>query len=387
VSGLTFAELRAANVSRIPVFKNARGEFSHAKPGSGSGARCGFNPAMARVRLISDKTGIEWTDATWNPIRARNRATAKVGHFCIHVSEGCRNCYAERMQPRFGNPIRYAAQDRDKIQLFLDEKVLAAPLRWREPRRIFVCSMTDLFLEDHPDEWIDRIFAVMALCPWHKPQVLTKRPERMRAYMRPGKAVALAAEAFEMTIRGIYADPESRIGTGVMLVGDIAHLRDWPLPNVWLGVSVEDQATADERIPILLKTPAAIRFLSIEPMLGSVDLRRWIHEIPADNDGDRIGHNGGLFSRIDWLIVGGESGPGARPMHPGWARSLRDQCVAAGVPFFFKQWGEWCPSEAEEQPVYRSEYRHLGGSVHAHRIGKKAAGRMLDGRTWDEFPA
>src|SRR3990167_1499279 len=124
-------------------------------------------------------TGIEWTDATWNPIRARNKDTDGVGHFCEHVSEGCRNCYAERMQPRFGNPIRYAAQDREKVELFLDEEVLTAPLRWRKPRMIFVCSMTDLFADFVPDDWIDRVFDVM-LQTDHKYQVLTKRAERMR---------------------------------------------------------------------------------------------------------------------------------------------------------------------------------------------------------------
>ena len=132
---------------------------------------------------MADGSKIEWCDSSWNPIRARNRETGGVGHYCVHVSEGCRNCYAERMQPRFRNPIRYAAQDREKVDLFLDEKTLTQPLHWRKPRHVFVCSMTDLFLDDHLDEWIDCVFAVMALAPQHVYQVLTKRPERMREYL------------------------------------------------------------------------------------------------------------------------------------------------------------------------------------------------------------
>ena len=263
---------------------------------------------------MGDHTGIEWTDATWNPIRG-----------CSRVSEGCRHCYAERVAARFsgpGLPYEGLAVMRDgeprwtgKTQMIW--KHLEDPLRWRRPRRIFVNSMSDLFHEDLAPDWIGRIFAIMAAAPQHTFQILTKRPRRMHGF-----------------VAGPSSDPKAaNIG--------------WPLPNVWLGVSAENQATADERIPLLLETPAAVRFVSAEPLLGAIDL---------DVHGPEL----------DWLIVGGESGPGARPMQPEWARSLRDQCVDAGVAFFFKQWGE---------------HDELG-----LRVGKKRAGRLLDGREWNEFP-
>lgn len=299
---------------------------------------------------MGDKSKIEWTDATWNPIRARNRETGKAGHFCIHVSDGCKHCYAERMQPRFGNPVRYAAQDFAKVELFLDEKALTQPLRWRRPRRVFVCSMTDLFLEGVPDEWIKQIWEVMERAHQHTFQVLTKRSFRMKGWIETCWAT------------------------------------DKPVPNVWCGVSVEHDGFVI-RLRDLAETQAAVRFASLEPLLGPLDLAgdTWI-----DGDWRR------LVDYLDWVIVGGESGPGARPMHPDWARELRDQCVAAGTAFHFKQFGEWAwiedrtYSEAEHDastlwPGAKVEHHSCGRT--AVKIGKKRAGRMLDGRTWDEFPA
>ena len=355
---------------------------------------------------MADGTKIEWTDATWNPIRARNRETGGVGHYCVHVSEGCRNCYAERMQPRFRNPIRYAAQDREKVNLFLDRKTLEQPLRWREPRMVFVCSMTDLFLEDHPDEWIDAVFAVMALCPQHTFQVLTKRPERMREYMASidngdgARLEGLRNALIEYMAQKIYYQ---RTGEDPLMWLAV----NLPLPNVWLGVSTENQAAANRRIPPLLDTPALVRFVSAEPLLGPADLTFYMSEFETDN-------NGPTYPGLDWIIVGGESGPGARPMHPDWARSFRDQCQGAGVPFFFKQWGEWVDyrqigSTGWEQETYRDDGRALirGSLFHRGRpmfdgrswptkpmdkgvllvrAGKRRAGRHLDGRVWDERP-
>ncbi len=369
---------------------------------------------------MADKTSIEWTDATWNPIRARNRETGRIGHFCIHASEGCRHCYAERRQPRFQNPVRFAAQDQDKVELFLDEKVLLQPLRWRKPRKVFPCSMTDMFGEWVPDEWLDRIFAVMALCPQHNFQVLTKRSGRMQKYCsNPNTPRRVARFILDEAIEnpklflienwpvitlGKADDPDDVIS-------------DWPLPNVWLGVSVEDQKTADARIPDLLVTPAAVRFLSCEPLLGPVDLT-WIAQPNEDADGvidallgcnwverpgddyrpTRPGHEGRRMGRwvvsgsddiianrkIDWIICGGESGPGARPMHPDWARSLRDQCEDAGVPFLFKQWGEWVSvSEVEGA----GEHFQFDDYATVRNVGKKRAGRLLDGREHNGFPA
>ena len=259
---------------------------------------------------------IEWTDATWTPIRARNLETGKTGWHCQHVSPGCEHCYSETLNRRIGSGLAFKPGHIKDVDVFLDAKMLAAPLRWRAPRRIFVCSMTDLFGEWVPDEWIDDIFAVMISQPQHQFQVLTKRPERMRRYVhRLYEALALADEELKC-----------------------------PAPNIWLGVSVENQARADERIPLLLETPAAVRFISAEPLLGPLDLLH--RESCGDCDpcyGGRpdqcaVGsYFVGLLGGLSWVIVGGESGPGKRPVDLAWLRSIRDQCLAAGVPLFVKQ--------------------------------------------------
>ena len=282
---------------------------------------------------MSDDTAIEWTDATWNPVRG-----------CSRVSEGCRNCYAERVAARFSGPgmpyeglatIGKSGPHWTGEVRFIGEH-LADPLRWRKPRRIFVNSMSDLFHERLSNEDIAAVFGVMAKAHWHTFQVLTKRAARMR-------------EWFSWAAGGRHVWPEAqRHPFPKWAITGEAPPSAWPLRNVWLGVSVENQEAADERIPHLLATPAAVRFLSVEPMLGPIQLAK----VPGFN---RMG----LDLSNWWVICGGESGPGARTMDVGWALALRDQCRAAGVPFFFKQWGG---------------------------INKKAAGRELDGRTWDETP-
>lgn len=345
---------------------------------------------------MGDKTAIEWCDATWTPIRARNKATGKLGHHCEHVSEGCRKCYAEKMNLRLGTGLAFKPGHRGDIEIFLDEKMLQVPLRWKKPRKIFVCSMTDLFADFVPDEWIDSVFAVMALCPQHTFMVLTKRARRMRDHLRA------------------LGDDLERINYAAQPFVD--YRRDypgvWPLPNVWLGVSVEDQAAANERIHELRFTPAAKRFVSAEPLLGPVDLTHLNDCGTVATDvlrGIRIEPQTGTAidseprAPIDWVIVGGESGPGARPMPPDWARSLRDQCAAAEVPFFFKQWGAWHPFAAEDggrydglitwphdntlAPGLRSKFaiQEAHGQFFA-RLGKKRAGARLDGREHREFP-
>jgi protein gp37 len=299
---------------------------------------------------MTDNTSIEWTDATWNPIGG-----------CTRVSEGCRNCYAEVMAARFSKPGQWGhglaeivrrpdgtTDHRWTGNVVLHEGALDRPLRWQQPRRIFVNSTSDLFHEEAPDEWIDLVFAVMALAPRHTFQVLTKRPERARAYL--------------------LANPGIRIRSQMpSIAGPLPVIEmDWPLPNVWLGTSVEDRATADARIPHLLATPAAVRFVSAEPLLGPVDLTRITEAEPAcpggtsvcgwyldalagdawdDENGALTGEYRGTYgnARLDWVIVGGESGPGARPMNPDWARSLRDQCSAANVAFFMKQMAKKAP--------------------------------------------
>lgn len=366
------------------------------------------------------KTKIEWCDTVWNPVTG-----------CTKVSQGCKHCYAERLANRFWGERKFT-----DVQVHPER--LEDPLKWRKPRRVFVNSMSDLFHKDVPFGFIDQVFGVMARATDHQFLVLTKRPARMRYFCNH------------------YFNPQD--------------LAPYPLLNVWLGVSCEDQAAADERIPLLLETPAAVRFVSCEPLLGPVDLgmstatcdccdrwsSRWVRlrgqvtsDLPSlydvkvakpgiyrahsnrhgalsvETGSGLLGIKPGEFEclpKLDWVICGGESGPGARPMHPDWARSLRDQCQAASVPFFFKQWGEWAPvtpqypegdndSNLDELDLMAhticlgnagtvfqedyglKDYYWCGyqptpneNPWFLERVGKKAAGRLLDGREWNEFP-
>jgi len=340
------------------------------------------------------KTGIEWTESTWNPIRG-----------CSRVSEGCRNCYAETVANRFKGPgepyeglIAKGGQWNGKVKLV--EHKMDEPLRWTKPRMIFVNSMSDLFHPDVPDSVIADVFRVMAQAKHHTFQILTKRPERMNQFLnRVDNAMGW------FTHDG--TPPEKAYNGSGMVVG----YDKWPLPNVWLGVSVEDQATADARIPLLLDTPAAVRWISAEPLLGPIVvddfLFRGDHSLRetdplaaamlAESVEDGCGW---IRPAIDWVVVGGESGPGARPMHPDWARYLRDRCQAAEVPFLFKQWGEWAPETvcATEHGARTALFIDYDGSTRpaafgtrgqattVQKNGKKQTGRNLDGRTWDQYP-
>ena len=309
---------------------------------------------------MGDRSSIEWTDATWNPVTG-----------CSKISAGCKFCYAERITERWGQRF---------TEIHLHPDRLDQPLRWRQPRRIFVNSMSDLFHEDIPIDFLARVFNVMACgtvacgkrhqhdeeCstwPPHTFQILTKRAERMHR--------VLTEELPEHVGERWPGDAAISIALDV----------NWPLPNVVLGVSCEDQPRADKRIPWLLKTPAALRFVSLEPLLGMIELRNeWVSGQRLRTRGtDRPGGGTVCIPRIDWVIVGGESGgsPGRalverfqspftgsifykpKPYALEWVSSLRDQCVAASVPFFFKAWG--------------------GPTA-------KSGGRFLDGRTWDEYP-
>jgi protein gp37 len=359
---------------------------------------------------VSSKTKIEWTDASWNPILG-----------CSRVSEGCRHCYAEGIAGRFsqGKPSVYSglavmtnghAQWTGKI---VETRQLLQPLSWRRPRRVFVNSMSDLFHPGVSDELIDRIFAVMALAEQHTFQILTKRPERMLEYCYRLDTRA-ASVSLAMARTDWWDSPKaSPCATGA--IEDL--INAGPLPNVWLGVSVENQAAADERIPLLLKTPAAVRFISAEPLLGPVSLAQWgeeglececgwrglegaaMRDEPDPDDygfscpkcGETCSHtslNERLGEGLNWVICGGESGPQARPMHPDWARSLRDQCKAAGVPFFFKQQGEWIeiPAVQTAGDVIQLNAGSNDRVWVARRIGKKAAGALLDGVEHRQFP-
>lgn len=270
------------------------------------------------------KTAIEWTDFSWNPIRARHAthlSGVKIGWHCEHVSDGCRSCYAESINRRLGTGLEYKPGHRGKVEIFLDEKMLSGPMLWKKPRNIFVCSMTDLFADFVPDAFIARMFAIMALCHRHTFQILTKRPERMRDFVWRAGIAGCLAELYASTpnFAAFWPFDEAR---AIAL-----EARGWAPRNVWLGVSVEDQDNFDKRVPQLLGTPAAIRFLSVEPMLGPIDLA-------LINPGP---HRISAIVGIDWVICGGESGHGARMMNPDWARGLRDQCNAFDVPFFMKQ--------------------------------------------------
>jgi protein gp37 len=396
--------------------------------------------------------GISWTDETWNPV---------VG--CSIVSPACTNCYAmaaaHGIQAKNAGSRRKAMETGAKVPaethylgttkvvngkpvwtgklVMAPDHIVTAPLRWKRPRRIFVNSMSDLFHEDMPDEWIDEVFAVMALSPQHTFQVLTKRPERMQAYLCGDWAARARQHVEDLTLPTFSkatADTQDRLRRYTS--PGFPH----PMENVWLGVTAEDQARADERIPHLLATPAAVRFVSAEPLLGPLDL----YNGAAD---PRLGGHSGTKTFIgdwwepgddlrgpsrhglDWVIVGGESGPGARPMHPDWVRSLRGQCEAAEVAFHFKQWGDWAPicnlADGEADTLYRSNrvaddhedqlaldeiygrtckvpVEHLGyggakgldaffavegkGGMTFFKLGKARAGRTLDGRIHDAFP-
>jgi protein gp37 len=350
---------------------------------------------------VSDNTAIEWADRTWNPLLG-----------CERVSPGCTSCYAINTATiRAGNPHPKVAaafagltERRDgrldwtgRINL-LPER-MNQPLHWRKPQKVFVNSQSDLFHKDVPEEFIAEVFAIMARTPQHTYQLLTKRHGRMRSLLNKPEFAELVQDLTD--------------STGLASV--------WPVPNLWLGVSVEDQKHADLRIPALLATPAAVRWLSCEPLLGPIDLGIGdphrghesddVHGHPhprvcltcstEDSDVEYFRREPGGYG-IRWIVCGGESGRSARPMHPDWARSLRDQCVDAGVPYFFKQWGNWRPTgEFDWKPDGRCQVVNpdgtLAGKPYANAgsmVGKTAmtrgskheAGRELDGRTWDEYP-
>ena len=327
---------------------------------------------------MSDKTGIEWTDATWNPVTG-----------CAKVSQGCKHCYAEREWPRMTKLVpAYAGRDFTDVRTHGDR--LDQPIRWAKRRMIFVNSMSDLFHPAVPDDFIDSVFGVMWACLYgrneqdgHIFQVLTKRADRMRDYFRTDRREAWARSAVH---HGGGIDPDG--------IWDQTMNYEGPHPRIWLGVSVENQEAADERIPLLLRTPAAVRWISAEPLLGRVDLCEhfgmwWNQTMDCfESVGSRFNRNPNNLAHtaIDWIVVGGESGPSARPMSPDWARSLRDQCAAAGVPFMFKQWGEWLPMLGQREGIPVKQTKKTSDGWIMGWAGKKTAGRLLDGVLHDGYP-
>ncbi len=396
---------------------------------------------------MADNTKIEWTDATWNPLAG-----------CSRASEGCRFCYAERQaariikmdrgrgveegQGRYDGLLAPGGQWNGKIKL-APTATLLQPVRWRRGRRVFVNSMSDLFHEAVADEVIDRIFAVMLACQLfgrqHTFQVLTKRADRMQRYFAartPGQHLKAWAKAGD----GVVTLDDPDIFFSEYVENQTCH--DWdergnnrndspfepwgytdklfPLPNLWLGVSVENQAAADERLPRLMDSPAAIRWVSAEPLIGAVELSNWL-EIGSLESQLGLANPG-----IDWVVVGGESGPNARPMLPDWARALQVQCEKAAVAFLFKQWGEHhtlAYRMSDQVPVFRqfdsfqqwvnkastwvnggiciardgtlikdggdmrrAQEQGLFPVTIMHRVGKRKAGRLLDGILYDSYP-
>lgn len=306
---------------------------------------------------MSQNTGIEWTDSTWNPV---------VG--CRMVSEGCRNCYAKSLhdlrhkafQEGKKLPAQYAVPF-EEVQLMRDR--MDTPLHWKKPRRIFVNSVSDLFHDDVPDWFIDEVIEIIRKARWHTFQVLTKRPERMFDWYQTW------AEHYHAYV---------------------GRLPD----NLWLGVSVENQKAANERLPYLMEIPNVWRFVSCEPLLDKVNLRQ-VHD-PVNHmlydclDGIRTIYAHGMewpspYRQLHWVIAGGESGKDARPMHADWARKLRDDCQETGTLIFFKQWGEWLhESQIGGHRLGKKYHRWEDGSGSLW-VGKAGAGNLLDGREWRQL--
>lgn len=429
-------------------------------------------------------TSIEWTHVPDGKGGRKKGETLNPQVGCSECSPGCRNCYAARLAARGiikhhrGLTVLRSNGPHWNGDINLAPDQLEKPLRWRDPRGIFWGSMTDIFHEsrvatEEGRQYIAACFGVMAATPQHTHMVLTKRPHMMRQWFEWVASAdfgvqAVAADQTACNVVKAATDllwPKSehdddRLWRRVKA----ASANVWPLRNVWVGTSTEGQQWADERVPHLLEVPAVVRFLSAEPLLGPIDLSEWLEPVDRCNDCeaerhgigedvcDECGKEGTIITawgrrqverlrsgeryendgpdenedgpQIHWVIAGGESGPGARPMHPDWARSLRDQCVAAGVPFFFKQWGEYAPWVTDER------FTHYGAEKHAltwvardgssgecwivdgdmgwsnwtghpparpddpdtadveimSKVGKGKAGRVLDGRTWDQFP-
>ena len=336
-------------------------------------------------------TTIEWVRGpdgseglSWNCLRAVVKATGKSANHCEHVNEACRFCYADRTNPRFGG-LPFKPGHRKDYDFVVDQKKLTEPLRRKKPTRIFVESMSDAFGEWWQTEYIDQLYAVMATTPQHTYINLSKRPERRRQYLDD-------KETYYRVHTALAALPGATWHGGMEGLSPYS----WPLPNVIEGTSVSSQPEADEFVPILLATNAAFRAVSAEPLLGPIQFNGLSDGAFDALRGEswRPGAEGVRYDirkcrPLDWLIVGGESGQQARPMHPQWARDIRNQCSAAGVAFFFKQWGEFgCVADLGfgGREHCKMVTLHDPYSTAMIRVGKKAAGRLLDGRTHDEFP-
>jgi len=320
---------------------------------------------------------IDWTDKVWNPVTG-----------CTKVSPGCANCYAERQSKRHAGRFGYPADEPFRVTLHPDR--MDMPMKWKKPWRVFVNSMSDLFHPDVPFEFIAKVYDIIKQCPKHTFQILTKRVDR-------------ALEFYKWNVEQTGHYPGSY---------------EW-LRNVWFMATTENQDAVNDRIPKLLQIPSYTRGISAEPLLSEIKLSGLIpppgtmfkcsfcggytnrYSLHCQTCGKEGGYSGS-FAKLTLVIVGGESGPGARPMHPDWARSLKVQCQAAGVPFFFKQWGMWAERQLPQKDLQNHNHKGLwmfsdGGfcrlfgkpcddAVWMEPVGKKAAGRLLDGVTHDGMP-
>ena len=342
-----------------------------------------------------NKTKIQWCDYSTNPVKAVV-AGGKKGWFCTKVSEGCRNCYSEGLNRRFGNGLSYSGQNADRVGFKLDEAELKTIVRKKAPAgsRVFVCDMTDLFHPAISDDIVDQVFAAMAVRSDLIFMVLTKRPANMLRYLtqHPGfhRAAIIAERAMQL------GDFQYFTKTGTAMLGHkisgltADKVRAWPgypFANIQLGVTVENQDTANERIPLLLQCPAAVRFVSYEPALGPVDFT------PSETTP--------WIRGLDGIIAGGESGTHARPAHPAWFRKVRDDCQTHSVPFFFKQWGEWAPLKdhfetapgnaavclvKDDGRVVRPYCEGDAPGTIMVNVGKAVSGRLLDEQTHNDLP-
>lgn len=360
---------------------------------------------------MADHSKIEWTDATWNPVTG-----------CSVVSPGCTNCYAMKLAgTRLKHHESRAGLTRDTKagpvwtgEVRFNEAWLTQPLQWKRPRMVFVCAHGDLFHEDVPDAWIDQVFAVMALSPQHTFQVLTKRAERLRRYCQdrqtPARIYDIVCDLAVLNKLDVTLIAPGFVSDRALAPpGPRVDLGRWPMPNVWKGVSAEDQDRAIARVPHLLLTPAAIRFVSAEPLLDHINFAdlpygdgtmnalkpvAWLDEIEHWRgsspdweeefldwfDLSEMPTGGHMHPVLDWIIVGGENGP--RPMLAEWAQSIRDQCAAADTPFFFKQWGSYLPAG---QAMADGRIWAPRGGPNLHAV-KAMTGRLLDGVEHNAMP-
>lgn len=337
---------------------------------------------------------IEWTHRPGTKSEVWNPTTG-----CDKVSQGCKNCYAEVMHKR----LRGMGQKKYKYpflgHLQMHEDEILKPLTWKKPRTVFVNSMSDLFHKDVDFTFIDKVFAVMALTPQHTYQILTKRADRLYRYFDEGKGAMVQRwedATYELGLSDKNDDPDAPACHVFNLCED-----QWPRPNIWLGVSAENQETLDERVPFLVKVDAHVRFISYEPALGPITLGWNANNVRVD-----LKHG----CNIHWLIAGGESGHKARPIHPQWIRDVREQCKAMGIKFFFKQWGAWETVDIFNLHQHGSDYgyftyldhfetvgkgkflpQHMGHNhtdkrVPMVKVGKHKSGNVLDGVQHLEYP-